>query len=217
MGQTNAAVSLVWVTPDAEKLLIHMARVSNPKGQEKGQTSSKLLRYLKKNRHWSPFEMVHVCMEVNTTRDIAHQILRHRSYSFQEFSQRYASTEALPEIELKEARLQDVTNRQHSVETADKELQAWWHKTQREVIRYTQKRYKEALRRGLAKECARVVLSEGLTPTRMYMVGSVRSWIHYLDQRCSMATQKEHRVIAQQIEAILRQFMPTTFPKKRRK
>jgi thymidylate synthase (FAD) len=210
-------VKLVWITPDAEKLLVHMARVSNPRGQEKGLTSSKLLQYLKKNKHWSPFEMVHACVEVDTTRDIAHQILRHRSYSFQEFSQRYASTDALPEVTLKEARLQDATNRQHSIETDDEELQAWWRKTQREVIRYTQKRYKEALRRGLAKECARVVLPEGLTPTRMYMVGSVRSWIHYLDQRCVSATQKEHRLIAQQIEEILRQNMPVTFPRKRRR
>lgn len=210
-------VKLVWITPDAEKLLMHMARVSNPRGQDKGQTSQKLLRYLKRNKHWSPFEMVHACIEVNTTRDIAHQILRHRSYSFQEFSQRYASTEVLPEVTLKEARLQDVTNRQHSVETPDKTLQAWWHKTQREVIRYTQKRYREALKRGLAKECARVVLPEGLTPTRMYMVGSVRSWIHYLDQRGATATQKEHRIIAQEIETILHDLMPATFPRRRRR
>lgn len=217
MSQTIAPVQLIWITPDAEKLLVHMARVSNPEGQNKNQTPARLLRYLRKHKHWSPFEMVHVCIEVDTTRDIAHQILRHRSYSFQEFSQRYASTEALPEIALKEARLQDVTNRQHSVETTDKTLQAWWNKTQREVIRYTQKRYKEALKRGLAKECARVVLPEGLTPTRMYMVGSVRSWIHYLDQRCVSATQKEHRLIAKAIEEILRQFMPVTFPRKKRR
>src|SRR3977135_3471365 len=125
-----APVQLVWITPNAERLLVHMARVSNPEGQHKNQTSSKLLRYLRKHKHWSPFEMVHACVEVNTTRDIAHQILRHRSYSFQEFSQRYASTEALPEIELKEARLQDATNRQHSLESNNYELQQWWYKQQ---------------------------------------------------------------------------------------
>lgn len=210
-------VQLVWITPDAEKLLVHMARVSNPEGQHKNQTPSKLLRYLRKHRHWSPFEMCHACIEVNTTRDIAHQILRHRSYSFQEFSQRYASTDALPEIELKEARMQDVTNRQHSVETSDKTLQAWWKKQQRDVIRYCNKRYQAGLKRGLAKECARVLLPEGLTPTRMYMVGSVRSWIHYLDQRCVSATQKEHRLIAKAIEDLLRQFMPVTFRRKKRR
>lgn len=217
MPHDDAKVSLVWITPDAEKLLVHMARVSNPEGQHKNQTSSKLLRYLRKHKHWSPFEMVHACIEVNTTRDIAHQILRHRSYSFQEFSQRYASTEALPEITLKEARLQDVTNRQHSIATADTTLQAWWNKTQQEVIDFTQTRYREALARGLAKECARVVLPEGLTPTRMYMVGSVRSWIHYFDQRCLTATQKEHRLIAKAIEDLLRQFMPVTFRRKKRR
>lgn len=217
MLQVNTPVSLVWITPDAEKLLMHMARVSNPRGQEKGQTSAKLLRYLRKNKHWSPFEMVHACVEVNTTRDIAHQILRHRSYSFQEFSQRYASTEALPEIELKEARLQDTTNRQHSIEVDDPKLQTEWNKRQRATIRYCNKQYQWALKNGLAKECARVVLPEGLTPTRMYMVGSVRSWIHYLDQRCVSATQKEHRVIAQAIEDLLRQFMPVTFRRKKRR
>lgn len=208
-------VSLVWITPDAEKLLVHMARVSNPKGQEKGQSPKKLLRYLKRNKHWSPFDMVDACFEINTTRDIAHQILRHLSFKYQEFSQRYASTDALPPAPFRECRLQDTTNRQHSIETDDPALAAWWLGAQKRVLRVQQREYREALKRGIAKEVARALLAEGLTSTRMYMKGSIRSWTHYFDVRTVDATQKEHRLIAKSIRELLSQEMPVTFPRRR--
>jgi thymidylate synthase (FAD) len=203
------SVSLVWVTPDAEHLIAYMARVSNPKNQG-NQEYSKLIQYLMKNEHWSPFEMVNVCMEIETTRDIARQILRHRSFSFQEFSQRYAEVQ---DFSVSEARLQDPKNRQNSIEVEDRELKEIWDEYQKSVIRKANNLYQWALSNGIAKEVARKILPEGLTMSRMYMNGTLRSWIHYCDVRCDASTQKEHREVAEQCRSILVDLFPNIFPK----
>lgn len=200
------SVKLVWATPAGEDLIAHMARVSNPKSQENPEQSERLLRYLIKHQHWSPFEMVNVCMEINTTRDIARQILRHRSFTFQEFSQRYAESS---QFMWSEARLQDEKNRQASLETDDNALKMQWHFAQEEALRGCLKAYKEALKAGIAKEVARKVLPEGLTMSRMYMNGSLRSWLHYVTLRTGIETQKEHRIVAQHCKDILTQLCPT--------
>jgi thymidylate synthase (FAD) len=173
----------------------YMARVSNPGNQDNPESAPKLIKYLAKNNHWSPFEMVNICMEIETTRDIARQILRHRSFSFQEFSQRYAE---VPQdgFEYGEARLQDSKNRQNSLESDDKELQNWWADTQARAVQDAQFLYRDALDKGIAKEVARKLLPEGLTVSRMYMNGTLRSWLHYVAIRCDSATQKEHREVA---------------------
>lgn len=171
------------------------ARVSNPSNQMNIETSEKLVRYLIKNSHWSPLEMVSACIEIETTRDIAHQILRHRSFSFQEFSQRYADPTKAFEFEYRETRLQDTKNRQNSIEGADSETQYAWHVMQENVLREVQKAYKWAIENNIAKEQARVVLPEGMTPTRIYMSGTLRSWVHYIDLRSTHGTQKEHRAV----------------------
>ena len=202
-------VSLVWATPSGDELIAYMARVSNPDNQNNTETAPKLIKYLKDNNHWSPFEMVNMCVEINTTRDIARQILRHRSFSFQEFSQRYAEVDT-PE-EWSEARMQDVTNRQNSIETTDEALKSWWQEAQIRVADDAEYIYRTALSKGIAKEVARKVLPEGLTPTRMYMNGNLRSWLHYVDIRCDKATQKEHREIAEQCKALLVTHFPSTF------
>jgi thymidylate synthase (FAD) len=188
-------VSTVWATPEGEALVAYMARVSNPGNQDNPASAPKLIKYLAKNNHWSPFEMVNLCVEIETTRDIARQILRHRSFSFQEFSQRYAE---VPQdgFEYGEARLQDSKNRQNSLESDDKELQKWWTATQARAALDAQYLYKEALDKGIAKEVARKLLPEGLTVSRMYMNGTLRSWLHYVGIRCDAATQKEHREVA---------------------
>ena len=186
-------VKVIWSTPNGEDLIAHMARVSAPANQEAGTDSSRLIKYLVKHKHWSPFEMVNVCMEIETTRDIARQILRHRSFSFQEFSQRYAEVRG---YSLSEARMQDTKNRQNSLETEDRELQEWWTAKQREALRSARMVYDEALAIGIAKEVARKVLPEGITMSKMYMNGTLRSWMHYVDIRCDAATQKEHRDVA---------------------
>jgi thymidylate synthase (FAD) len=188
-------VSTVWATPEGEALVAFMARVSNPGNQDNPASAPKLIKYLAKNNHWSPFEMVNLCVEIETTRDIARQILRHRSFSFQEFSQRYAE---VPQdgFEYGEARLQDSKNRQNSLESSDKELQKWWTATQARAALDAQYLYKEALDKGIAKEVARKLLPEGLTVSRMYMNGTLRSWLHYVGIRCDAATQKEHREVA---------------------
>jgi len=201
-------VKLVWSTPNGEELIAYMARVSNPENQNNPETAPKLLKYLMKNKHWSPFEMVNVCMEIKCTRDIARQILRHRSFSFQEFSQRYA--EAL-EWETGEARLQDNKNRQNSLPTQDRELERWWEDEQRKVVTQARFSYGAALNNGIAKEVARKLLPEGLTMSTMYMNGTLRSWMHYVDIRCDEATQKEHRVVAEQCRAILAKEFPSLF------
>jgi len=199
---------LIWVTPDAENLVAYMARVSNPENQDNPATAPKLLKYLIKNKHWSPFEMVNVCMEIETTRDIARQILRHRSFSFQEFSQRYAE---VVNWDKGEARLQDNKNRQNSIPTQDRELQRWWDEQQAAVWKQSTEAYKLALQQGMAKEVARKVLPEGLAMSRMYMNGTLRSWLHYVDIRCDVSTQKEHREIAQQCKVVLSLLFPSLF------
>lgn len=206
----NNSVSLVWVTPDAEKLLAYMARVSNPANQL-NESVAGLLKYMILNKHWSPFEMVNVCFEIETTRDIARQILRHRSFAFQEFSQRYAETNLLPTTPNRECRMQDVKNRQSSLENTNLELDNEWQETQAFIRRATTDAYEWALNNGIAKEVARSVLPEGLTPTRMYMNGTLRSWIHYTDLRCEVATQKEHRLIAEKIRDQLHTLFPSIF------
>jgi thymidylate synthase (FAD) len=172
-----------------------MARVSNPANQDNKETAPKLIQYLIKNNHWSPMEMVNLCLEIETTRDIARQILRHRSFSFQEFSQRYAEVPS-DGFEYGEARLQDSKNRQNSLESDDEYLKNWWVGMQHRAVADAEYIYQEALKKGIAKEVARKVLPEGLTKSRMYMNGTLRSWLHYVAIRCDPATQKEHREVA---------------------
>jgi len=177
----------------AEEFIAYAARVSNPRNQNNAETAPKLLKYLIREGHWSPFEMVSMTMEIKTTRDIAKQILRHRSFSFQEFSQRYAEAD---EFTTREARLQDPKNRQNSVETEDRELAEWWNMAQKELIQKSKLVYQTALDHGIAKEQARAVLPEGNTVTTLYMSGTLRSWIHYCQLRMGNGTQKEHAIIA---------------------
>jgi thymidylate synthase (FAD) len=179
--------------------IAYMARVSNPSNQHNTDTSEKLVRYLIKHKHWSPMEMCSITLEINTTRDIAKQILRHRSFSFQEFSQRYAKPEDLGyPFELREARLQDTVNRQNSLSSEDALLEAHWIQQQKKVIAVSSTAYKWAIDNGIAKEQARAVMPEGLTKTRLYMHGTVRSWMHYIDVRTTEGTQREHMDIARQ-------------------
>lgn len=181
---------------DVNDFIAYVARVSNPSNQNNNETASRLVKYLVKNKHWSPLEMVHVVMEINTTRDIARQILRHRSFAFQEFSQRYADPTKDLGFTTREARLQDTKNRQNSIEFEDNITKKSWETYQKNHITASQNLYQWAIDNGIAKEQARVVLPEGLTVSRMYMSGSLRSWIHYCQLRCSNGTQKEHREIA---------------------
>ena len=183
-------------TMDSSDLIAYIARVSNPSNQMNTATSEKLLKYLAKHKHWSPFEMVNVVMEIETTRDIARQILRHRSFAFQEFSQRYADPTSDLGFETRESRLQDHKNRQNSIETEDAKLLEEWKNRQAKVINEARGAYKWAIEKGIAKEQARAVLPEGNTLSRMYMNGTLRSWIHYCLLRMGPETQKEHREIA---------------------
>ena len=186
-----------------------MARVSNPANQNNEKTSEKLVKYLIKHKHWSPFEMASLTLEIDTTRDIAHQIVRHRSFAFQEFSQRYADPAAMGfPYELREARMQDEKNRQNSVETEDELLNKHWIQQQKRVMDVADGVYKWALGVGIAKEQARAVLPEGLTKSRLYMAGTLRSWIHYVDVRTTPGTQKEHMEIARQCGYIINPFFP---------
>ena len=194
-GTTQETTQETTSTPSLEDLVAYCARVSNPSNQNKKETNKKLIGYLIKNQHWSPLEMVSLCLEIETTRDIARQILRHRSFSFQEFSQRYAMPSLVPN-ESREARLQDTKNRQNSVETEDVDLQEQWKTKQEEIRTETAKVYQWAIEQGIAKEQARVVLPEGLTVSRMYMNGTLRSWVHYIQLRSGNGTQKEHREVA---------------------
>lgn len=191
-------------------LVAFCARVSNPTNQMNSATSEKLIKYLMKHKHWSPLEMVDVTMEIETTRDIARQILRHRSFSFQEFSQRYADVSSFGEMfEYSEARLQDQKNRQNSVETDDEIIRDMWDSYQKKVMRVSQEAYTWAINRGIAKEVARKVLPEGLTKSRMYMKGSLRSWVHYLEVRGEgSGTQKEHMEIAKEIAKVITELFP---------
>ena len=195
------AVTESWInTKDgnmtADEFIAYVARVSNPGNQMNSESAPKLLRYLVKHKHWSPFEMVDVVMEINTTRDIGRQVLRHRSFSFQEFSQRYADPTKDMGFSIREARLQDTKNRQNSVETDDESLQNEWEEYQATVLDEARIAYVWAIQNGIAKEQARAVLPEGLTMSRMYMKGSLRSWIHYCQVRTDISTQKEHRELA---------------------
>jgi len=190
------------IAADANELISYCARVSNPQNQENFDTSDKLLAYCVRNQHWSIFEMVHLVYEINTTRDIGRQILRHRSFSFQEFSQRYAKPTDLGTT-LREARLQDPKNRQNSIENEDDTTQFRWNTLQLQTLQAAMAAYNEAIKIGLAKEVARAVLPEGLTMSRMYMAGSLRSYIHYCRLRMGNGTQKEHREIATMIWKIL--------------
>ena len=194
---------------DAQDLIAFCARVSNPTNQMNTETSAKLIKYLIKHKHWSPLEMVSACLEINTTRDIAHQIVRHRSFAFQEFSQRYANPQDMEDaFTYREARLQDPKNRQNSIEVEDDALQIAWGKKQKEVIDRCREVYNWALSEGIAKEQARVVLPEGLTKTRLYMNGSLRSWVHYVELRGGHGTQKEHMDIAHACAKVIAEIFP---------
>ena len=181
---------------DTQELIAFCARVSNPANQYNTETSEKLIRYLIKHQHWSPLEMVSACMEITTTRDIARQILRHRSFSFQEFSQRYADPTQELDFVIREARLQDEKNRQNSIETDDNLLQIEWERAQKRVLFAAKREYQWAIKNGIAKEQARAVLPEGLTESRLYMNGTLRSWIHFIELRSANGTQREHQEVA---------------------
>ena len=192
-----------------EELVAYCARVSNPSNQNNTATSKKLLRYLAREKHWSPFEMVSACLEIETTRDIARQILRHRSFSFQEFSQRYADpVEDLDISNLRDARLQDTKNRQNSIDTNDPDLKLEWLKKQSEVVSAAKNSYKWAIENGIAKEQARSVLPEGMTGSRLYMNGTLRSWMHYIELRSGNGTQKEHQEVALECGKVLSEIFP---------
>ncbi len=201
-------VTLQWATPDIDKQIMFMARVSNPANQN--SENARLLHYCMEHGHVSPFETASACLEIETTRDIGRQILRHRSFSFQEFSQRYADATQLGDWELRECRLQDARNRQNSLECDDASLEGRWYEMQDEIASRAKVLYERALELGVAKEQARALLPEGLTPSRMYMSGNLRSWIFYLKQRLDPSTQKEHRQIAEHVLAALRVVAPIT-------
>ena len=192
----------------AEDMIVYMARVSNPSNQSMTRGDEKLIRYLIKNQHWSPFQMVNVVMEITTTRDIARQILRHRSFAFQEFSQRYADPTKELGFELREARLQDTKNRQNSIETDDGYLKQEWDNKQAALVFQAKEAYEWAIENGIAKEQARAVLPEGNTQSRMYMQGDLRSWIHYCELRRANGTQKEHMEIADKCWKIIAEKFP---------
>ena len=199
---------------DVQDLIAYAARVSNPSNQLNTETSTRLLNYLAKHKHWSPFEMVSACLEIETTRDIARQILRHRSFSFQEFSQRYADPTKDLDFQIREARLQDPKNRQNSVELdlehneQDAALYLLWNDKQQEVINAAKEAYTWAVENGIAKEQARAVLPEGNTVSRMYMNGTLRSWIHYIELRAANGTQLEHMEIAQEVARVITEIFP---------
>jgi len=211
----NSAVKLVGITHPkiegvntTEEFIAYVARVSNPSNQSNSMTASKLLKYLITNKHWSPFEMANMVVEINTTRDIARQILRHRSFSFQEFSQRYANPTDLGFV-IREPRLQDLKNRQNSIEVSDEQLEMKWYELQNDVLDVVTDTYRWASENGIAKEQSRAVLPEGMTKSRMYMAGSIRSWIHYCEIRADNATQKEHREIAILCKELLMKELPS--------
>jgi len=193
---------------DMQDLIAFCARVSNPNNQLNTDSAEKLIKYLVKNKHWSPLEMVNACLEIETTRDIARQILRHRSFSFQEFSQRYADPTKELEFVTREARLQDTKNRQNSIETDNLALQAFWETQQKRVIDTAKEAYAWAIQNGIAKEQARVVLPEGNTVSRLYMNGTLRSWIHFIELRSGNGTQKEHQLVALECAKIIASVFP---------
>ena len=193
---------------DVQELVAFCARVSNPSNQFNTDTSEKLIKYLIKHQHWSPLEMVSACLEIETTRDIARQMLRHRSFSFQEFSQRYADPTKDLSFVLREARLQDTKNRQNSVENENLALAAWWEERQKRVIEEAKNAYEWAITNGIAKEQARAVLPEGLTVSRLYMNGTLRSWIHFIELRSANGTQKEHQEVARECAKVIAEVFP---------
>lgn len=193
---------------DAQELIAFCARVSNPANQYNMDTAEKLIRYLVKHKHWSPLEMVSACLEIETTRDIARQILRHRSFSFQEFSQRYADPTKDLDFVIREARLQDTKNRQNSVLTEDRELQERWAAMQQRVIDEVKYAYKWAIENGIAKEQARAVLPEGNTVSRLYMNGTLRSWVHFIELRSGNGTQREHMEVARECAKVIAEIFP---------
>ena len=195
---------------DAQELIAYCARVSNPSNQLNTDTSEKLIKYLVKHAHWSPLEMVSACMEITTTRDIARQILRHRSFSFQEFSQRYADPTKDLDFVFRDARLQDLKNRQNSIETDDTDLQKQWQLRQNNVITEAKLAYQWAIENGIAKEQARAVLPEGNTVSRLYMNGTLRSWIHFIELRSGNGTQKEHQEVALACAKAIAEIFPMT-------
>ena len=192
----------------AQDLIAFCARVSNPSNQLNTETSDKLIRYLIKHKHWSPLEMVSACLEIETTRDIARQILRHRSFSFQEFSQRYADPTKDLDFVYREARMQDTKNRQNSIEIDNPTLQAFWQNYQKDIIEKAKRAYEWAIDNGIAKEQARAVLPEGLTVSRLYMNGTLRSWVHFIELRSEGGTQKEHREIAVECAKVIAKVFP---------
>lgn len=202
-------VELIWATPDGDNLVAKMARVSNPSNEDNTATAPRLLKYLIDHKHWSPFEMVNACVLIECPRDISRQILRHKSFSFQEFSGRYAAYDDLEES--RELRGQDHTNRQNSIPISDPTVSRKWEVLVEVVRSVSIWAYRSALDMGVAKEVARILLPEGLVPTRMYMNGTLRSWIHYLDVRTGPETQKEHREIAQMIQKELTSVFPNVF------
>ena len=193
---------------NAQELIAYCARVSNPSNQFNTHTSEKLIRYLVEHQHWSPLEMVSACIEITTTRDIARQILRHRSFSFQEFSQRYADPTQDLSFVRRAARLQDTQNRQNSIESDDEDLELWWDSAQQEVIDLAQKHYARAVELGIAKEQARAILPEGNTVSRLYMNGTLRSWIHFIELRSANGTQREHQQVARACAQVIAQIFP---------
>jgi thymidylate synthase (FAD) len=203
IAMTQPVANIIMGEMSTESLIAYAARVSNPKNQENFDTAGKLLRYCMKHQHWSVFELAHIVMEINTTRDIGRQILRHRSFSFQEFSTRYADATKELGFTTREARLQDNKNRQNSIETDDQTLQQAWTMKQQQIIHESTLAYRWAIDNGIAKEQARAVLPEGCVQSRIYMAGSLRSWIHYCQLRMTEGTQKEHREIAKECWAIL--------------
>lgn len=194
-----------------DAIITYIARVSNPNNQNNTETASKLIRYMIRNKHWSPFDMANLCVEIDTTRDISRQILRHQSIKFQEFSQRYSSVDVLDLVENRECRLQDDKNRQNSRETDNLDLIRWFDNAQTYLLEQSKALYDKALDKGIAKECARVLLLEGLTPTRMYANGTLRSWIHFIESRTHDSAQKEVRDIAHQVSDIMKTFFPITW------
>ena len=193
---------------DIQELIAYCARVSNPANQFNTETSEKLIGYLVKHAHWSPLEMVSACIEITTTRDIARQILRHRSFSFQEFSQRYADPTRELDFVLRDARLQDPRNRQNSLENTNPAIESFWQNQQRKVIEASKSAYEWAIANGIAKEQARAVLPEGLMESRLYMNGTLRSWIHYIQLRSANGTQKEHIEIAKACASVIAEIFP---------
>lgn len=193
---------------DVQDLIAFCARVSNPSNQFNTETADRLINYLVKHKHWSPLEMTSACLEVETTRDIARQFLRHRSFSFQEFSQRYADPTQDLEFEIREARLQDQKNRQNSIEVDDPKLERWWFDEQRRLLWMIKQSYAEAIKKGIAKEQARAILPEGNTVSRMYVNGTLRSWVHYCELRSDNGTQKEHMEVARACATAIAEIFP---------